>query len=384
MSMDALLKGFVENGKAAGLSALVYKRGSEAYFGALGDADRENGKQFARDTIVRIYSMSKIVTAVTAMVCVEKGLLDLDDPVEKYIPEFAQAKKAVADDAGHVSFVPAENKMTIRHLLTMTSGVTYGGDGEKPEVHAVAMAYGQALKTLMARRKQGETVTTLDFVRSIAACPLQFEPGTQWLYSLSIDVVGGVIEVVTGKTLYEAMKEFVLGPLQMNETFFNVPEDKKHRVATIYARDSQGNMIPYDAGDMFGIEMGGGGLFSTVDDMMRFARMLMNGGELDGVRILKPETLSEMTRAQFDPRTMPGFNWADEVGYGYGLGVRVMLRPEESVFDECVGAFGWNGMAGTTLRVSPEEGQVLVFFIQNIPSNSSYFLPLVAKEARAL
>jgi CubicO group peptidase (beta-lactamase class C family) len=298
--------------------------------------------------------MSKPVTSAAVLTLADKGLLSLDDRVEKFIPGFGG--------------------ITIRHLLTMTSGIPYFGGG--PDA-ATQKAYKELSERFIADEKRGAYWSTLELTREIAKCPVCFEPGRKWMYGLGIDVAGAVVCVVTGMELGDYMKEVLFDPLGMRDTSFLVPPEKQNRVLGIYTD----GLEPW-AGD--GIYMtncgraqfGGAGLHSTIDDYMKFARMLLHGG--DG--ILSEKAVAEMHTQQLTREQMEGHDWVDEKGYGYGLAVRVMIDPEHSDYDEAPGAFGWNGMTGVSVRIDQARDTAALFFTQRVPPNHADYLPAFARE----
>lgn len=382
MEMEKLLQDFVRSGEAAGVSALVYKDGKEAYFGSCGEADKDRHTPFTRDTVVRIYSMTKIVTAVTALACMEQGLFRLDDPIARYIPEFSYTKIAVVDAMEDLRFIDNPTPITFRHLFTMTSGIPYPEKVGNAAMTAVMRSYSSMYDRYDQSEKEGRAWSAQQFARELAHCPLCFEPGTRWKYGLSMDVLGGLIEAMTGSSLYEVMRKTVFDKLDMQNTIFVPSWHQNGQLASVYTHNDQDQLVAVDVADYDSMQYGGSGLYTTIDDYMRFARMLLGGGMLGGVRVLQEKTLREMTRAQVNLIRVPGYDWDSEPGYGYGLGVRVMERPEESAYDESIGAFGWNGMAGTSMRVSPRDNTAAVFFVQHIPPKHEVFLPPFAKAVK--
>ena len=368
--IQAVLDGFVEQRMAVGTSALIYKDGKEVFFGCAGQMDQQQPESFDRDTIMKMYSMTKVVTSATVMTLFEKGLLSPETPLHEIIPDFKDTPVRQPDG----TLVPAVRPVTIENLLTMTSGIGY----ITPELT------GKDLFDRVMAEHQGKRLSTMDFARVMAEFPLHFQPGEGWLYSHGASVLGGVVSAVTGMEYGDYMKQVLFDPLGMKDTCFRVPEDKHHRIATIYNVSPEGNISLYDFSDSVSgtldlsmADMGGGGLFSTLDDFARFGEML----RLDGAGILRPESVHEMTRNHLSGKSMEQF-WETPQGYGYGWLVRrKLLHNASEAFPESIGSFGWNGKAGTTLRIDPVRGLTVVFGVQRVPSRSA---ELVGPLMRAL
>ncbi len=375
------LKSFVDKKLAAGMSALVTVEGKEEIFRCAGLADLQSRRPFARDAILRMYSTTKPMTATAVMTLVEEGVFSLEMPISRFLPEWKDVKVCVIRD-GKPELTPAKREITIFDLLTMTSGIPYPADGkeEDPVLKEVTRYYGKALRHIAAQEAMGKRISTREVIRMMAGCPLLFHPGERWKYGFSADVLGALIVAATGKELGVYMKEKIFDPLHMADTGFRVPKEKLGRIAPTYSPGKKGlvRMPKKRELDMIeegSFESGGGGLFSTVDDYTRFARMLLNRGELDGVRILKPETVDTMTRNQLTAEQRLGCTWADENGYGYGFQMRVMMDPKQSSIHESIGSFGWNGLAGVSMRIDPVRRTTLLFGIQRIPPSHELFIP---------
>ena len=361
--IQKVLDSFIERGMAVGTSVLVYRDGQEAFFGSAGKLRQGEAAPFARDTIMLMYSMTKVVTAAAVMTLMDKGVLTPETPVYELIPEYRDLKVARPDG----TLTPAARPLTIEHLLTMTSGIPYPGPG----VPQVWPYYQQVMDGSSPQ-------STLDMVKRLAACPLCFDPGEHWLYGLSADVLGGVVVAATGMELGDYMKKTIFDPLGMQDTHFRVPEEKRSRIAGLYDVTPAGEFIPrvdkYTgfADDSFRrVEMGGAGLFSTLDDFMRFGEMLRKGGE----GVVSPEAIARMSANHLGEEPLKDF-WETDRGFGYGWLVRTMMHPEMRPFGtESTGCFGWDGMAGTTLRIDPARGLTTVFGIQRIPAKSDCFIP---------
>lgn len=391
MDMDSVLRGFVDSGRAAGVSALICDRGRESYFGCYGAADMASGRAFERDTLCCVYSMTKVVTSAALLTLVDAGRVGLDQPISDICPEYAhmrRVRRVPRSDA--VEIVAAQTPLTFRHLLTMTSGMLYSGDDATPEERAVH-AHMEELTARMRRGEEpgGTPYTAARLAREMAELPLAFEPGARWHYGVSLDVVGGLIEIVTGMSLEQYMKAAIFDKLGMRDTYFSVPESERGRMASIYTL-SGGALAPWrrQGGMPFvnarALCSGGAGLIMTIDDYARFANMLALGGELDGVRVLSGESVRLMRSDMLADAIKPSFNWIEERGYTYGLAVRVMREPSRSSYREQPGAFGWNGMAGTSVRIYPEEGRTALFFIQLVPAMHANYLPAFVQAANGV
>ena len=360
--IQKVLDSFVDRGMAVGTSVLVYRDGEEAFFGSAGKLRQGEVAPFARDTIMLMYSMTKVVTAVAVMTLMDKGAFTPDTPVYELIPDYRHLKVLRPDG----TLAPASRPLTVEHLLTMTSGIPYPG----PSVPT--WPYFQQV---MAGHKPH---STLDMVKMLAACPLCFDPGEHWMYGLSADVLGGIIVAVTGLELGEYMKKTIFDPLGMKDSHFFVPEEKQSRVAGLYNVSPEGmfttrieRFSTFADDALQAVEMGGAGLYSTLDDFMRFGEMLRKGGE----GIVSAEMVSRMAENHLNRRHMDDF-WETNRGYGYGWLVRTMMRPEMNRFGpESKGSFGWNGMAGTTLRIDPARRLTAVYGIQRVPSEHDSFIP---------
>jgi CubicO group peptidase (beta-lactamase class C family) len=313
------------------------------------------------DTIFRLYSMSKPVTSVAAMMLVEEGKLALDDPVSKYIPAFADMKVGVEkrgeDGKLTLSLVPLDRPITIEDLLRHTSGLTYGfhGDSPVPKLYAEADLFNGDL-------------TNAEFAERIAKLPLAEQPGTVWDYGHSTDVLGRVVEVISGKTLYQFEKERLFDPLGMGDTAFFVADPaKRSLIAEPMPNDralGSGLMIR-DPMQVRKSESGGAGLVGTIGDYARFAQMLLNGGTLDGRRYLKPETIALMAKDHIGPETGIARNHAyypgPNSGFGLGFAVRTSVPPNTSW---PTGEFRWDGVAGTFFFIDPTDDMFAIFMVQ--------------------
>ena len=355
-----------------GAVLLVSRRGKIAYFEAVGRLDPQADSLMGKDAIFRIYSMTKPIVTVCAMMLVEQGRLSLGDPVAKYLPEFKDVKvgeeKKGADGKVTLELVAPKRPMTIQDLLRHTSGLTYGFFGEG----AVKTAY------LEANLNAGDP-TTAEFTGRLAKLPLAYQPGTTWEYSQSTDVLGRVIEVVTGKSLHEALKDMLLEPLGMVDTSFYVSDPaKQRRLAEPFSNDrtiGAGAMVN-DPRVVRKYESGGGGLVGTAADYARFLQMLANGGALDGKRFLSPTTIAYMTSDHMSDVIRRGPYDLMGPGYRFGLGFAVRTDAGVAPVAGSAGDYYWGGAAGTSFWVDPKEKMFVVFMMQS-PSKRVSYRPLI-------
>ena len=349
--------------KIPGAVMLVSRDRKVAYEKALGMQDPVTGAPMRMDSIFRIYSMTKPIVSVVAMQLVEEGRIRLDDPVAQTIPELQGLRVGVEKD-GKLEIVPAQREMTIRDLMRHTSGFTYGVFGKG----MVKSLYGK-------EGVDNDNITNAELVRRLAKVPLMHQPGTVWEYGRSTDVLGHLIERVTGQPLDAVLEARVFKPLKMSDTAFWVPLGKLNRVAEAFDKDPEGAavyrllQVRYKPTYL----AGGQGLVSTARDYLRFAQMLLNGGELDGTRILKQESLAEMTRNQLG--TIKGPSPA----YGFGLGFAVRLTDDGSTTPGRAGEYNWSGYGGTTFWVDPKEGLVAILMTQG-PNQRTHTRTLFRKQ----
>jgi len=366
--IPALLKEDIGKKMIPGVVIMVVRHGKMVMFDAEGLLDPGQTKPMTTDAIFRIYSMSKAITSVTAMTLVEQGKLKLDDKVSKYIPAFAHMKLIQKDG----TLVDATREMTIEDLLRHTSGITYGFFGAGPG----KKAYNDS-KVL-----EGD-YTNAEFADRIAHLPLSYEPGTTWDYSHSTDILGRVVEIITKKSLLEAERERVLNPLNMTDTGFYVTDTvKQPRIAEFFPNDRTIGVgaVVGDPRVQGKWESGGGGMVSTATDYSRFVEMLIEGGKLGNKRILKTETIANMTNDHTQGIT-PGPYYLPGAGYGFGLGFAVKKpgAPEGTP----QGDYTWNGVGGTHFWVFPKDDMFVVFMIQSVRQRPHYMavIPKMAYEA---
>ena len=362
------LKISIENCEVAGANLLVVKDGKEIIYVQEGMAARETGRKIERDTIFRLYSQTKPVTSAAAMILMERGLLDFYAPVSEFLPSFAQMYVAKGGER-----VPCTRQILVNDLLNMTSGLVYPDEGTEAG-RAADKVFGEACSRL-----HGESpMTTRELADKLAACPLDFEPGSSWTYGASADVLGAVIEVVSGKRLSEFMKEEIFEPLGMKDTAFWVPKEKQGRLAKSYEtveKENGGKELVLYTGDNLAVrndmavppayEAGGAGLVSTLDDYSRFAAMLLNEGSLDGVQILKPKTVEFFRSGELLPAQQDSFrNWVGLEGYSYGNLMRVCKNPPRSGMMTRKGEYGWDGWLGAYFANFPEEKMTILMGTQ--------------------
>lgn len=388
--ITAAMKADYEAGRIAGAVALVARRGQVAYLESVGMADREKQTPMTDDTIFRIYSMSKPITSVAVMMLYEEGKFFLDDPVSKYLPELGNLRVAVqpeGDTGGPVFNLPEEDpasvprkptsladittedarrEMTIEDLLRHTAGLTYGFFGNS-EVDQLYQQNG-----ILTTEK-----TIAETVQKLGKLPLKYHPGERWEYSVSIDVLGRLVEVLSGQLFDVFLKERIFDPLGMSDTAFWVPDDKLGRFAQMYSPvpNKQGQIAPAPAFYSRNFVnnptyfSGGGGLVSTAADYFRFCQMLLNGGELNDRRILSRTTIDLMT----DNHTLDVESALREGGYEFGLGFAVAMEPGRIGVPVSRGEYNWGGAAGTKFWIDPAEDLIGIYMVQILPHTGLRF-----------
>ncbi len=379
---EHLDEAYIKPGKLPGALTLVARRGEIAYLHAQGLMDAERAKPVQRDTLFRVYSMTKPITSIALMQLYEQGRFLLDDPVHKYIPSWKNLQVYKAGIHPHFMTTPPARSMTIRDLLTHQSGLTYGFMNRTN----VDAAY-------RALRLDGGSGLTLErLIDELSRLPLEFSPGTAWNYSVSTDVCGYLVQLIAGMTLEDYFQQHIFNPLGMSDTHFVVPQEKIERFAACYQ---------YMPGDSFSLQddpadshftkphgylSGGGGLVSCIDDYYRFVQALANGGELEGSRIIGRKTLGFMRMNHLPgnqdlPTVSVGsFSETPYEGTGFGLGFSVKTDVAKSQTIGSVGEYGWGGMASTNFFIDPVEDLMMIFMTQLIPSSSYQ----VRQELRAI
>ncbi len=374
---------FITSHQAAGIVTLLARDGRVVDFRAYGSQDIAANAPMKTDTIFRIASMTKPITSVAIMMLVEEGRLSLNDQVATLIPAFREARVLVKGDGDTVTMVPVRRQMTIRDLLTHRAGLSYGFADQGP----VGEAYRRA------GISDGLTVTEgtiADNVEKLARAPLQSQPGAEWHYSLGIDVLGRIVEIASGVPFDVFLRDRIFTPLKMVDTGFDVPEAKWSRFASVYSPDGNGGIRPMKDPETFTTTYmspfqyykapkhyfsGGAGLVSTASDYLRFAQMLLNGGELGGVRLLSPKTIELMTSSHTSD--LPGGQGG--LGQDFGLGFSVVTDLGDSQALGSVGKYGWSGIYGTNFWVDPKEKLVAIMMVQRYPGSpvASAFQTLV-------
>lgn len=359
-ALDQQLNQLADEQVRAGYVAMVARQGRIGHWSAAGFADVEKGRPMTLDTPFRIASMTKPVTAVAVMMLVESGQLALEDPVSRYLPRFAGVKVAESTNANDDGEIPVRDlsvPITIKHLMTHTSGLGY--------VFDLRTDLGKLYVSQSLYDGEGDLSQRIDRLPDL---PLYFEPGKRWSYSYANDVLGHVVEVVAGQPLETFMGERIFEPLQMADTTFFPDENLRARAAEVYRHTEDGKLVPaFSAARPEEVPTwaaGGSGLVSTAGDYMRFALMLANGGELDGVRLLARSTIESMSKNQVDPAKLP----ESMKGFGYGLGFGMVLEPEQGAeAPGVVGDYGWGGYFDTDFFISPKTGLVAILLTQEEP-----------------
>jgi CubicO group peptidase (beta-lactamase class C family) len=361
--LGAVIAGEIERGRVPGAVALVARRGRIGYFESFGQRDAVAGAPMAKDAIFRIYSMTKPITSVAAMMLWEDGRFLLSDPIAKYLPDLAALDVAVERD-GVLERVPAVRAVTVQDLLRHTSGLTYEFRGSGP-VHRMY----RSAKVDSRGQSNAEQVATL------GRMPLLHQPGSRWEYGRSTDVLGRLVEVLSGKTLSEFFEQHILAPLGMADTAFHVPERHHSRIAEAFGRDPDSGVTVQllEVRDPPGFESGGGGLVSTAADYARFLQMLLNGGTLEGRRLLSRKTIEFMTADHLGPIT--GAPDLLIPGHGFGLGFAVRLQAGIAHVPGSIGQYFWGGLAGTTFWVDPAE-QLFALLLIQAPGLRDYYRTL--------
>jgi len=364
---------YVDDGRLPGWLAVVTRHGQVAYVSSRGHRDREASLPVERDTLWRIYSMSKPITSVAAMMLYEQGAFELKDPLHRHLESFRHQRVYRSGSSQAPVTVPATEPVRIWHLLTHTSGLTYGFH----YAHPVDAMYREA-------GFEWGSPPDLDLAGAVdvwASMPLLFEPGTEWNYSVSTDVLGRLVEVVSGQPLDRFLAEQIFDPLGMTDTGFRVPEADHGRLAALYGAGPNRSAVRLEAAGRAALAppqmlSGGGGLVSSAADYHRFTQMLRNQGELDGVRLLSPRTVDFMARnhlpggADLEAVGRPLFAETTFDGVGFGLGFSVVLDPAANKVLSSAGEYAWGGAASTAFWIDPAEDVTALFFTQLLPSST--------------
>jgi len=357
--LDQGMQRYIDDGLFAGIVTLVARKGQVVHHKGFGFQDLAIKKEIELDTIFRIYSMTKPITAVALLMLYERALFHLADPVSKFIPEFKETKVLGADG----QLMDLDREITIHHLMLHTAGMIYQSKEDTP----LNTLYGDA-------DIFNPKITTEEMTRRIAGLPLKFQPGTDFSYSASMDVIGRVIEVISDRPLDEFFEKEIFQPLGMVDTGFAVPFEKTERLATLYGHTEAAPLALIEdeiGGEFFDVKLflGGSGLVSTTSDYFRFTQCLLNNGELDGVRLLGRKTVEWMRSNHLQPELLPIDSGEDPMpGLGFGLGFSVMLDPTQADLMGSVGAYGWGGWASTYFWIDPLEELIAILMNQYIPS----------------
>ncbi len=365
--VDKMAQGYVDQGKLAGTITLLARGGKTFHQESYGFADLESGAPMQPDSLIRIYSMSKPITSVALMMLYEDGLFHLDDPVSKFIPEIGEMKVYAGGNGSGLRLEEQDTPVTIRHLLTHTAGLVYDNRDDSP--------VGELYRKAKLRPPDG---TLKEMTEKLAGVPLRFQPGTKWQYSIATDVVGYLVEVLSGRPFDEFLSERIFQPLGMYDTGFYVPEEKLDRFTTVYG-PSENGITPVDPRTQerfrrpHTFSSGGGGLVSTAEDYLRFANMLLGGGISNGVEILGRKTVELMTRNHLADHLLPYAlsegQASESSGCGFGLGFKVILDIAQHGTIGSEGNYSWGGAASTIFWVDPKEELVAIFMTQFMPSS---------------
>lgn len=355
--VDDRITDIIAGKRLAGASVMITRKGKVVYHKNFGLRDIENATPMENDTIFRIYSMSKAITSAAVMILSDEGKLTIEDPIAKHLPEFKDVKVWKAGKAVAPARAP-----TVKDLLCHTTGYSYGGTGnaELDRIHKQADPF--------AREN-----SLAEFSKSMATVPLAFEPGQSWMYGVSTDILGAVVQSASGMSFEAFLQQRIFSPLDMVDTGFVIPEGKMPRVAVVYNSDKRG-VLTNNNHDNFRytseskLPSGGGGLASTIRDYTRFLQMVANGGELHGTRLLKEETVARMTRNQLKGPAMPiRFPGNMRYGTGFGLGFSVKVKNTAWNKEGRIGEYGWGGMLSTHYWISPKDDLVVVTMEQTFP-----------------
>jgi len=362
--INTVTQRYVDEGKYAGFVTLVARRGAVVHLEKCGLQDIQKNKPLELDTLFRIYSMTKPITSVALMMLYEQGLIRLEDPVSRFAPEFKNVR--VLESGGRL--VEPRREITVHHLLTHTAGLGYGDEED-------------SLIDKLYRDVDLENIdsTNEEVSRKLAGLPLRFHPGESWHYSYATDVIGRLVEIISGVSLGEFFEENIFKPLGIEETFFRIPEKKVNRFAELYGKTEKGPLEIIDVamgGDFFKVvrDSGGAGLISKAEDYFRFAQFFLNKGELNGVRLLSPKTVELMRANHLPPDILP-INMGDPwPRVGFGLGFNVWLDDLKVDMRGSAGSHGWGGWASTQFWIDPVEEIIGILMVQLIPS---YTYPIV-------
>jgi len=374
--LKAVLRAGIANNEVAGANMMVIHKGEEIFYHEDGLADIAAGAPIKRDSIFRLYSMSKPVTTTAVMMLLERGEIDLFDPVSQFLPGFKEQKVVEGD-----KLVPTKREVNLQDLLNMTSGLVYPGLGNQAE-----RGTDELFKELDRRLFSDSPMTTVELANRLGQAPLAFQPGSAWQYGTNTDVLGAVVEVVSGMSFGQFLQQQIFEPLGMNDTAFWVPEEKRSRLAKTYGDDGKGGLELY-LGNNLGInhqldrapafESGGAGLASTIDDSAKFTTMLMNEGSLNGVQIVRPRTVRYMRSSTLTNEQQQHFNgWHTLRGHSYGNSMRVITDFGKAGVIGSLGEYGWDGWLGAFFTNLPSEDLTFLYMIQKKDAGT---MPLTRK-----
>lgn len=369
--LQPLLSEMVETGFVAGVNLLVLENGIETGYFEAGYMDLEAQTSIQRDTIFLLYSMSKPITATAIMMLMEDGVLDLLDPVSKYIPSFKH--QYVAED---LTLVPTHREVTIKDLLSMTSGLVYGGTQTLAE-----REMDKLFEEIKEKLLTDSAYTTLEIAEKIGTLPLQFQPGAHWQYGTSADILGAIVEQASGMRFGVFLEERLFAPLGMKDTGFYVPEHKKARFSKVY-QEVNGHLTAFhhnhlgiliDMPHAPAFESGGAGLVSTLDDYAQFATMLLNKGTYKGQTLLSPQTVHYLTHCHLEAHTQKDMNWDSLSGYTYGNLMRIMTDEGSAIFSGTQGEYGWDGWLGPYFANDPQHQVTILMMQQRTDSGTTSY-----------
>ena len=368
--LTALLEQTVKNGPA-GCGCAVAKDGKILYQGYFGYDDLEEKRPITENTVYRMYSLTKVIICTAAMMLFERGKFLLNEPIYEYIPEYRDMQVAVTEPNGNIRIEKAKNPILIKHAFTMTAGLPYHfGD-------SLSARKMKSIKDELSEKYGKYDIVTE--AKAMAAVPLQFEPGTHWLYGYGHDLVAALIQLISGKTVGQFLQEEIFEPLDMKDTGYQFRGDIESRMVSFYKRNEKGELIKipgfedrvHQPDSIY--EAGGFGLYSTVIDYLKFSQMLANGGVYNGKRIIGRKTIDLMRTNHLDEVQLKDFRNSYLAGYGYGLGVRTLMSLSEGHSNGSIGEFGWTGAAGTYVSIDPSEGFSIVYMHQMQPNMEEYY-----------
>ena len=389
--LDRFLQEHADRLGIPGLSCAGMKDGKLVYQTFQGAADLESGRPIREDTVFRIYSMTKPFTVVAALQLYEQGKFDLQDPISNFLPEFKETKVFRMGPSGVIT-TPPSRPVRFLDLLTCTSGwsyYAYKGSSVTSSNNASTLAQGSTLTAAalsdamyeLELRRPNKTFTNREFARTIAGVPLAFEPGSHWMYGMSFDVLGAVIEEIAGMTLDEYCRKYICTPLGLKDTGYHLTPDREARLCSYYNISDPAKPVKFTTKDDYyqpeaKFERGGGGMLSTLPDYMTFADTLRRGGtSADGARILGRKTVDLMRANHLGPAQMADINWPSLAGYGYGFGVRTLVDPTRGGINSSMGEYGWSGSAGTWMAIDPKEELTVCLMKQTYPAWEGWIIP---------